>query len=65
MDMLKIIISLISVILQAVGVVLIYDARAIVANMFSFGDKNEGTLGLKIVGVIVLFLGLGLLYLQK
>ena len=44
------IIFLIGTILAMFGVILIYDARPITKKMFSFGDQNEATLGLKIVG---------------
>lgn len=39
------------------GVILIYDARPITKKLFSFGDQNEGTLGLKIVGFAVSIIG--------
>ena len=45
------------VILAVIGVKLIYDARLIVKSYFSFGDENEATTGLKIVGFLVLLLG--------
>ena len=35
----------------------IYDARPIVKKYFSFGDKNEATLGLKILGFLLTALG--------
>lgn len=39
------------------GVKFIYDARPIVKKYFSFGDKNEATLGLKIVGFLLIIIG--------
>ena len=39
------------------GVKFIYDARPIVKKYFSFGDKNEATLGLKILGFLLTALG--------
>ena len=41
-----IIIKLISLILVAIGVCLIYDARILTNIWFGFGDQNEATSGL-------------------
>lgn len=56
------IIFLIGTILAMFGVILIYDARPITKKMFSFGDQNEATLGLKIVGLVISFVGCILIY---
>ncbi len=40
-----------------VGVILIYDARPITKKFFSFGDQNEGALGLKMFGFIFTVIG--------
>ena len=45
-----------------IGVKMIYDARPIVKTYFSFGDENEATLGLKILGFIMTIVGGILLY---
>ena len=45
-----------------IGVKFIYDARPIVIKFFSFGDKNDATLGLKILGFLLLIIGGLLLY---
>lgn len=39
------------------GVKFIYDARPIVKKYFSFGDKNEATLGLKMIGFALTIIG--------
>lgn len=44
------------------GVKFIFDARPIVKKYFSFGDKNEAALGLKIFGFLLMILGGILLY---
>ena len=49
----KIILKIIGLTLVSVGVILIYDARKITEKTFSFGDQNEATLGLKIVGFLL------------
>ena len=56
------IIFLIGTILAMFGVILIYDARPITKKMFSFGDQNEATLGLKIVGFIISIVGCIIVY---
>lgn len=44
------------------GVKFIYDARPIVKKYFSLGDKNEATLGLKILGFLLTMIGGVLIY---
>lgn len=53
----KIILSIIGAIMSLLGVTLIFNARTITKKMFSFGDQNEGTAGLKIIGFIIGILG--------
>ena len=48
------------------GVILIYDARIITKKFFGFGDQNEGSSGLKILGFIIAIIGgLALYFLCK
>ena len=54
----KAIILLIGFIVIAIGVILIYDARILTKKLFSFGDQNEGTSGLKIMGIFLSIIGL-------
>ena len=56
------ILAIIGIILAMCGVILIYDARPITKKIFGFGDQNEATLGLKIVGFVISVIG-GLLIL--
>ena len=51
--MIQIILKLISIIMIFVGVTLLYDARLITKKFFGFGDQNEASLGLKILGFII------------
>ena len=44
------------------GVILIYDARRITKNFFSFGDQNEGSMGLKMTGFIIAMIGAFIFY---
>ena len=50
------------IILVMFGVILIYDARPITKKMFSFGDQNDATLGLKLVGFLFSLIGMILVY---
>lgn len=44
------------------GIKFIYDARPIVKKYFGFGDKNDATLGLKMIGFALVTIGGLLLY---
>lgn len=52
----------IGTILTVFGVKMIYDARPIVKQYFSFGEENEATLGLKILGFVSVLVGSFLIY---
>lgn len=54
---LKILLLTIGILSLICGVKFIYDARPIVKKYFSFGDKNEATLGLKIFGFLLMLIG--------
>lgn len=55
--MLSVIIKLISAIILLIGVILIFDARIITKRFFGFGDQNEASSGLKILGFILTLVG--------
>lgn len=55
---------LIGVIVCAIGVMCVYDARPIVKKYFNFGEENEATLGLKILGFILIIIGAVIVYLN-
>ena len=55
--MLKVVIKLIGVLIVLAGVILIYDARDITKKYFGFGDQNEGSSGLKILGIFISIIG--------
>ena len=57
MDTIKIILLLIGSIISAVGVVFIFDARNISKKWFSFGDQNDSSKWLKLIGFIVTIIG--------
>ncbi len=57
MPIVKIIIQIISLIVVAIGVIMIYDARKLSKKWFSFGDRNSSVKTLKIVGFILAIVG--------
>lgn len=63
--MIKILFILLGIIILAVAVVFIYDARIITTKLFSFGDRNEGSAGLKIIGFIMVVIGLFIIYFTQ
>ena len=48
-----ILLILIGVILALIGVIMIFDARILIKRFFSFGDQNDASLGLKILGFLI------------
>lgn len=58
----KLIIMLIAAIMLLIGVTLIYDARIITKKFFGFGDQNEASSGLKMLGFIITVIGGLILY---
>ena len=63
--MLQIIFKLIGLILVLAGTVMIYDARLLTRNWFSFGDQNEASTGFKILGALICILGAIIVYFNK
>lgn len=60
--MFDIIITLGAILVILLGVILIYDARIITKKIFGFGDQNEATRGLKILGWIISMLGIFIIF---
>lgn len=60
--MLQVILKIIAVLLLLLGVVMIYDARIITKRFFGFGDQNEASNGLKILGFVIAIIGGLILY---
>lgn len=63
--MFQVIMRLIAVLMLLAGVILIYDARIITKRFFGFGDQNEATSGLKILGFIIVIIGGLILYFNR
>ena len=53
---------ILGILLTMCGVILIYDARLITKKMFGFGDQNDATLGLKLIGFLFSIIGMILVY---
>lgn len=60
--MFQIIIKMILALIILAGVIMIYDARIITKRFFSFGDQNEASSGLKILGFLIAIIGGLILY---
>ena len=56
------VIKLIGLLIILVGVKFIYDARILSNRWFGFGDQNEATSGLKILGFIIAIIGAIIIY---
>lgn len=63
--MAKLIVKFILIIVILVGVIMIYDARLITKRFFNFGDQNEASAGLKILGFFMCLVGVLILFFQN
>ncbi len=59
--MVQIIVKLVAVVIILLGIVMIYDARIITKKFFGFGDQNEASRGLKMLGFVICIFG-GLIF---
>lgn len=60
--MVKTILFILGIVLSTIGVILVYDARSITKKAFGFGDQNEATAGLKILGFVMAMIGALIIY---
>lgn len=60
--MLKTILIIIGVLIALLGTIMVFDARSLTKKLFSFGDQNEATSGLKILGFFMAIIGALLVY---
>ncbi len=49
----QVILLLIGAVMATMGTIMIYDARILTKRFFSFGDQNDASLGLKILGFLI------------
>lgn len=55
--MFQLIIKIILILIILAGVIMIYDARIITKKFFGFGDQNEASSGMKILGFVFAIIG--------
>lgn len=60
--MLKVILLVIGVLVALIGTIMVFDARSLVKKLFGFGDQNEATSGMKILGFFLAIIGALLVY---
>ncbi len=60
----KIILLIIGLIFAVIGVILVYDARSLSKKLFGFGDQNEASAGLKILGFFLAMIGALMIYFR-
>lgn len=60
--MMNTIFLIIGTLITLLGTVMVFDARTITKKLFSFGDQNEATSGLKIIGFIIAIIGALIIY---
>ena len=60
----QVILLVVGVAMATIGTVMIYDARILTKRFFSFGDQNDASLGLKILGFLIAIGGALLVFFQ-
>lgn len=60
----QVILLVVGVGMATIGTVMIYDARILTKRFFSFGDQNDASLGLKILGFLIAIGGALLVFFQ-
>lgn len=56
---------LVGVLILLLGIIMIYDARILTKKFFGFGDQNDASSGLKILGFIIAIIGGLIVYFVK
>lgn len=60
----QVILLLVGALMATIGTIMIYDARILTKRFFGFGDQNDASLGLKIIGFIIAIGGALLVFFQ-
>ena len=63
--MLQILLKIFGILILMGGVVMCYDARILTRKWFGFGDQNEASLGLKMLGFIAGIVGALIIIFNK
>lgn len=58
----KLVLVIIGTLVALAGTIMIFDARILTKKLFSFGDQNDATSGLKILGFFIAIIGALLIY---
>lgn len=61
----NIVFMIIGALITMAGVILVYDARSLTARVFGFGDQNEATLGMKMIGFVIAIIGAFIIYFVR
>lgn len=61
----KLILEIVGLIITALGVIMIFDARYLTKRFFGFGDQNDATLGFKILGFVIAIVGALIIFFVK
>ena len=56
------VLKILGLIISALGVIMVFDARYLTKRFFGFGDQNQATLGFKILGFIIAIIGALIVY---
>lgn len=56
---------LLGILIVLLGIIMIYDARILTKKFFGFGDQNDASSGLKILGFIIAIVGGLIIYFVK
>ena len=64
-EMLQAIGILVGALIVLLGIIMIYDARILTKKFFGFGDQNDASSGLKILGFIIAIVGGLIIYFVK
>ncbi|MBR3003129.1 MAG: hypothetical protein IKF38_06215 [Clostridia bacterium] len=59
------ILKIITMVIILIGVIFIFDARTLSEKWFGFGDQNEATSGMKILGFLISMIGATILIFIK
>ena len=60
----NVVILIVSSLIALLGTVMVYDARRITRKLFSFGDQNDASMGLKMLGFIIAMIGALIFYFR-
>ena len=60
--MLKVVLLVIGVLVALIGTIMVFDERSLTKKLFGFGDQNEATSGMKIMGFFLAIIGALLVY---